>query len=75
MLYFVSNLVIFLCGTVTIISLTFQSDGTPGKRKNLRKILKEKNLDKTTQSAAQEEKERKQRIADRQKLVRKMEGS
>ncbi|XP_049285576.1 transcriptional regulator ATRX homolog [Anopheles funestus] len=51
-----------------------KSDGdsdadSPNKgRKNIRKLLKKKDLDETTKNAEQEERERKQRIAERQKL-------
>ncbi|XP_050068109.1 transcriptional regulator ATRX homolog [Anopheles maculipalpis] len=46
------------------------SDGdSPNKgRKNIRKLLKKGDLEETTKNAEQEERERKQRIADRQKL-------
>lgn len=44
-------------------------DDSPTKgRKNIRKLLKKSALDQTTKEAEQEEKERKQRIAERQKL-------
>ncbi|XP_053668559.1 transcriptional regulator ATRX homolog [Anopheles marshallii] len=44
-------------------------DDSPNKgRKNIRKLLKKKDLDETTKNAAQEERDRKQRIAERQKL-------
>uniref|UniRef100_A0A182Q624 Transcriptional regulator ATRX n=1 Tax=Anopheles farauti TaxID=69004 RepID=A0A182Q624_9DIPT len=49
-----------------------QSDSegdSPNKgRKNIRKLLKKSDLDETTKNAEQEERERKQRIAERQKL-------
>ncbi|XP_062560200.1 transcriptional regulator ATRX homolog isoform X2 [Armigeres subalbatus] len=44
-------------------------DDSPTKgRKNIRKLLKKSALEQTTKEAEQEEKERKQRIAERQKL-------
>lgn len=44
-------------------------DDSPTKgRKNIRKLLKKSALEQTTKEAEQEEKDRKQRIADRQKL-------
>uniref|UniRef100_A0A182VWQ4 Transcriptional regulator ATRX n=1 Tax=Anopheles minimus TaxID=112268 RepID=A0A182VWQ4_9DIPT len=51
-----------------------KSDGesdadSPNKgRKNIRRLLKKKDLDETTKTAEQEERDRKQRIAERQKL-------
>uniref|UniRef100_A0A182P991 Transcriptional regulator ATRX n=1 Tax=Anopheles epiroticus TaxID=199890 RepID=A0A182P991_9DIPT len=42
---------------------------SPSKgRKNIRKLLKKSDLDETTKTAEQQERERKQRIAERQKL-------
>uniref|UniRef100_A0A2M4A3R9 Putative transcription regulator xnp/atrx dead-box superfamily protein n=1 Tax=Anopheles triannulatus TaxID=58253 RepID=A0A2M4A3R9_9DIPT len=42
---------------------------SPNKgRKNIRKLMKKKDLDETTKNAEQEERERKQRVAERQKL-------
>ncbi|XP_065095498.1 transcriptional regulator ATRX homolog [Ochlerotatus camptorhynchus] len=54
------------------IKKSSESDGeddSPSKgRKNIRKLLKKSALEQTTKEAEQEEKDRKQRIADRQKL-------
>lgn len=46
-------------------------DSTPGKsgRKNIRKVLKDKQVAEDTKLAAKEEEERLKRIADRQTLV------
>lgn len=48
------------------------SQGTPGKkgRKNIRKVMKDKQVTDDTKQAAKEEEERLKRIAERQKLVR-----
>ncbi|XP_078034096.1 uncharacterized protein LOC144468475 [Augochlora pura] len=50
------------------------SQGTPGKkgRKNIRKVMKDKQVADDTKQAAKEEEERLQRIADRQKLYNEM---
>lgn len=47
------------------------SQGTPGKsgRKNIRKVLKDKQVADDTKQAAKEEEERLKRIAERQALV------
>lgn len=47
------------------------SQGTPGKkgRKNIRKVMKDKQVTSDTKQAAKEEEERLKRIAERQKLV------
>lgn len=47
------------------------SQGTPGKsgRKNIRKVLKDKQVAEDTKQAAKEEEERLKRIAERQALV------
>ncbi|XP_052903383.1 transcriptional regulator ATRX homolog isoform X2 [Anopheles moucheti] len=46
---------------------------SPNKgRKNIRKLLKKQDLEETTKNAAQEERDRKQRIAERQKLYNQM---
>lgn len=47
------------------------SQGTPGKkgRKNIRKVMKDKQVTNDTKQAAKEEEERLKRIAERQKLV------
>ncbi|XP_058825993.1 transcriptional regulator ATRX homolog isoform X2 [Topomyia yanbarensis] len=48
---------------------TDDEDESPNKgRKNIRKVLKKSALEQTTKEAEQEERERKQRIAERQKL-------
>lgn len=46
-------------------------EGTPGKsgRKNIRKVLKDKQVASDTKQAAKEEEERVKRIAERQALV------
>ncbi|XP_076641676.1 transcriptional regulator ATRX homolog isoform X2 [Halictus rubicundus] len=50
------------------------SQGTPGKkgRKNIRKVLKDKQVADDTKQAAKEEEERLKRIEDRQKLYNEM---
>lgn len=50
---------------------TPNSQGTPGKkgRKNIRKVIKDKQVADDTKQAAKEEEERLKRIAERQKLV------
>jgi transcriptional regulator ATRX len=46
---------------------------SPGKgRKNIRKVLKDKHVADDTKKAAQDEEERLKRIAERQRLVSKM---
>lgn len=47
------------------------SQGTPGKsgRKNIRKVLKDKQVADDTKQAAKEEEERLKRIAERQAVV------
>lgn len=47
------------------------SQGTPGKkgRKNIRKVMKDKQVTHDTKQAAKEEEERLKRISERQKLV------
>lgn len=47
------------------------SQGTPGKkgRKNIRRVIKDKQVADDTKQAAKEEEERIKRIAERQKLV------
>ena len=53
-------------------SICFQNDGdTPGKkRKKIRKVIKDKNLKQETRDAARAEMDRRDRIKERQKLVR-----
>ncbi|XP_033366026.1 transcriptional regulator ATRX homolog isoform X1 [Bombus vosnesenskii] len=50
------------------------SQGTPGKkgRKNIRKVMKDKQVTSDTKQAAKEEEERLKRIAERQKLYNEM---
>ncbi|CAL7933444.1 unnamed protein product [Xylocopa violacea] len=50
------------------------SQGTPGKRgrKNIRKVMKDKQIADDTKQAAKEEEERLKRIAERQKLYNEM---
>ncbi|XP_017760538.1 PREDICTED: transcriptional regulator ATRX homolog [Eufriesea mexicana] len=50
------------------------SQGTPGKkgRKNIRKVMKDKQVTDDTKQAAKEEEERLKRIAERQKLYNEM---
>ncbi|XP_035795970.1 transcriptional regulator ATRX homolog [Anopheles albimanus] len=45
-----------------------EADSPNKGRKNIRKLMKKKDLDETTKNAEQEERERKQRVAERQKL-------
>lgn len=47
------------------------SQGTPGKkgRKNIRRVMKDKQVADDTRLAAKEEEERLKRISDRQKVV------
>ncbi|CAK9817184.1 Transcriptional regulator ATRX homolog [Anthophora quadrimaculata] len=53
---------------------TTNSQGTPGKtrRKNIRKVMKDKQVADDTKQAAKEEEERLKRIAERQKLYNEM---
>lgn len=47
-----------------------QSSPIKGGRKNIRKVLKDKQVADDTKQAAKEEEERLKRIAERQKVVR-----
>jgi len=51
-----------------IYIISFQSSPSKG-RKNIRKLISDNRLDKTTRQAAKEEEERKRRVAEKQKLV------
>ena len=56
----------------------FQDDKDPGsahKRKNIKKIIKDKKLTDSTKAAAKAEEDRRKRIQERQKLVSQVQCS